>query len=167
MNYRHFCPNKKWSHLGSTCDFVYTGEILFYNIVLQILQNIDNKTISTRNLTNEKRILRVFMIIERQIVPAYTGGEQVHQLLKMISYQFWILLFYWCRHDHVSSINLRSRNPPVINMIKPRIIIMLMTARGFRIVSFLKRNGDRAVVNVKQHGRGYVCCCRWTICRPL
>jgi hypothetical protein len=30
---------------------------------------------------NEKRILRVFMIIERQIVPAYTGGEQVHQLL--------------------------------------------------------------------------------------
>ena len=42
--------------------------------------------------------------------------------------------------------------------------IMLMIARGFKsYVPFLKRNGNRAVVNVNQHGGGYVCCCRWKI----
>jgi len=36
-------------------------------------------------------------------------------------------------------------------------IIMLMTAQGFRVASiFLKRNGDRAVVNVNQHDGGYL-----------
>jgi len=34
---------------------------------------------------------------------------------------------------------------------------MLMRTRGFRIVSIFKRNADRAVVNVNQHGGGYIC----------
>ena len=47
---------------------------------------------------------------------------------------------------------MRLRNPPVNNMIMPMNIIMLLTARGFRVTSiFLKRNGDRAVVNVKTY----------------
>jgi len=36
---------------SSTCEFAYTGEIMCNNIVSQILQNVDNRTISTKNLT--------------------------------------------------------------------------------------------------------------------
>ena len=40
----------------------------------------------------------------------------------------------------------------------PTGIIMLMTTRGFRVLSIFKRNADRTVVNVSQHGGEYICC---------